>query len=401
MCTRPTWVEISRHRLLSNYRYLRTLAGDSADLLAVVKADAYGHGLAHCAPPLVDAGAEWLGVTSVEEGIRARAACGASPRILVISGLWQGQAKAAIEHRLTPVVWEHFHLDELEAAAQRSGLPPGSVAVHLEIDTGMARQGVAAPHLGARDSQDLDSILARFHAQSALRLEGVMTHFSEAEALDSNEFKRQMSRLTAALDLVAAAGLSFQWLHAGASATLLGGGDLALMHELAQRYRARLMLRPGLALYGYAPRFTPQGTPADDEAAALQPVLTWKTRVVSTRSIAAGETVSYNGTFRASRPTKLALIALGYADGLNRLLSNRGSLVVRAQRAPVAGRICMDQCVLDVTDIPGVEIGDEVTVLSSRETHAMDAQEHADLTGSIPWEMLCDIGARVERVLVD
>jgi alanine racemase len=401
MCTRPTWVEISRHRLLSNYRYLRTLAGDSADLLAVVKADAYGHGLAHCAPLLANAGAEWLGVTSVEEGILARALCGASPRILVISGLWQGQAAAAIEHRLTPVVWEHFHLDELEAVGRRVGLPPGSVAVHLEIDTGMARQGVAAPHLGTTNSVDLDSILARFHPQSVLRLEGVMTHFSEAEALDGSEFKRQMSRMMAALDLIAAADLSFQWLHAGASATLLGGNDLEPMRELAQRHQARLMLRPGLALYGYAPRFTPQGTPADDVAASLLPVLTWKTRVVSTRNIGEGETVSYNGTFRANRPTKLALVALGYADGLNRLLSNRGNLVVRGQRAPIAGRICMDQCVLDVTDIPGVEIGDEVIILSSRETHAMDAQEYADLTGSIPWEILCDIGARVERVLVD
>jgi alanine racemase len=401
MCTRPTWVEISRHRLLSNYRYLRTLAGDSADLLAVVKADAYGHGLAHCAPLLANAGAEWLGVTSVEEGILARALCGASPRILVISGLWQGQAAAAIEHRLTPVVWEHFHLDELEAVGRRVGLPPGSVAVHLEIDTGMARQGVAAPHLGTTNSVDLDSILARFHPQSVLRLEGVMTHFSEAEALDGSEFKRQMSRMTAALDRIDAADLSFQWLHAGASATLLGGNDLEPMRELAQRHQARLMLRPGLALYGYAPRFTPQGTPADDVAASLLPVLTWKTRVVSTRNIGEGETVSYNGTFRANRPTKLALVALGYADGLNRLLSNRGNLVVRGQRAPIAGRICMDQCVLDVTDIPGVEIGDEVIILSSRETHAMDAQEYADLTGSIPWEILCDIGARVERVLVD
>src|SRR5664279_3360240 len=134
MCTRPTWVEISRHRLLANYRYLRRLAGNSADLLAVVKADAYGHGLANCAPLLASAGAEWLGVTSVEEGLRARALCGEVPRILVISGLWHGEAAASLEHNLTPVVWEHFHLDELEAAAAERGIAPQSVPVHLELD---------------------------------------------------------------------------------------------------------------------------------------------------------------------------------------------------------------------------------------------------------------------------
>lgn len=423
MRNRPTWVEISRHRLLANYHYLRQLAGGTADLLAVVKADAYGHGLAHCAPLLANAGAEWLGVTSVEEGVQARVLCGSAPRILVISGLWRGEAAAALEHNLTPVVWEHFHLDELEAAAAVHGLGPQSVAVHLEIDTGMARQGVAAPLVvssngswtgsstGTTHAVELANLLARFHPRSVLRLEGVMTHFSAAEMLDSEVFREQAARLSAALDIVAAAGLKFRWLHAGASATLLGGQDLAPMLELARKANARLMLRPGLALYGYAPRFAPPGTMADQAATHLEPVLAWKTRVVSTRTIPAGEAVSYNATFRAERCTRLALIAAGYADGLNRLLSNRASFLVRGKRAPVAGRICMDQCVLDVTDIPGVEIGDEVVLLAAhtshvqqapvQQAHAMDAYEHADLIGTIPWEVLCDIGPRVPRLLVD
>jgi alanine racemase len=401
MCTRPTWVEISRHRLLANYGYLRQLAGSAADLLAVVKADAYGHGLAHCGPLIANAGAEWLGITSVEEGIRARSLCGAAPRILVISGLWRGEAAAAIEHNLTPVVWERFHLDELEAAAAERGLGAGSVPVHLELDTGMARQGVAAPYVGSPKAVELDDLLTRFYPRSVLRLEGVMTHFSAAESLDSAVFREQMARLSAGLDRIAAAGLKFRWLHAGASATLIGGYDLAPMLELANKSDARLMLRPGLALYGYAPRFAPPGTTADKTAAHLQPVLAWKTRIVSTRSIPAGETVSYNATFRAKRPTRLALLAVGYGDGLNRLLSNRGSFLVRGGRAPVAGRICMDQCVLDVTGIPGVEIGDEVVLLGEHYAHAMDAYEHADLIGTIPWEVLCDIGPRVPRLLVD
>ena len=131
MCTRPTWVEISRSRLLDNYRYLRQLAGDSADLLAVVKANAYGHGLEQCAPILANAGAEWLGITSVEEGVEVRSYCPPSTRVLVLSGPWQGEGDALLDHDLTPVVWEPFHLDELEAAAARRGLPSQSLAVHL------------------------------------------------------------------------------------------------------------------------------------------------------------------------------------------------------------------------------------------------------------------------------
>jgi alanine racemase len=404
MCTRPTWVEISRHRLLANYRYLRQLAGNSADLLAVVKADAYGHGLEHCGPVLASAGADWLGVTSVEEGIHARALCGALPRILIISGLWRGEAARSIEHSLTPVVWEHFHLDELEAAAAERGLGPQSVPVHLELDTGMARQGIAAPLAGSaspKEASELARLLARFHPHSVLRLEGVMTHFSAAECLDSVVFRQQMARLSTALEMISAAGLTFKWLHAGASATLLGGQDLAPMLALAKKNGARLMLRPGLALYGYAPRFAPPGTVADEAATHLQPVLEWKTRVVSTRTISAGESVSYNATFRAERTTRLALLAVGYADGLNRALSNRAGFLLRGKRAPVAGRVCMDQCVVDVTDIPGVEAGDEVVLLGTHKLHAMDAYEHADLIGTIPWEVLCDIGPRVPRKLVD
>ena len=400
MCTRPTWVEISRSRLLDNYRYLRQLAGDSADLLAVVKANAYGHGLEQCAPILANAGAEWLGITSVEEGVEVRSYCPPSTRVLVLSGPWQGEGDALLDHNLTPVVWEPFHLDELEAAAARRGLPPQSLAVHLEIDTGMSRQGVPAPY-DRGGSRELKNLLARFHPGSPLRLEGVMTHFSAADELDSASFQRQFSRLALALDCVAAEGLTFQWLHAGASATLLGGKDLPPMRELAKKHGARLMLRPGLALYGYAPRFAPQGTQADDSATILKPVLAWKTRVISTRIIPQGETVSYNETFRAERETKLALLDAGYADGLDRRLSNRFALLVRGELAPIAGRVCMDQCMLDVTDIPGVESGDEVVILGEQGTHAIDAYAHADRTGTIPWEVLTDIGHRVHRRLVD
>ena len=189
MHTRPVWVEISRDKLIANYLELcdaarRHLASAGAEakeeptILAVVKANAYGHGMSECARLLHGAGAQWLGVTSVEEAVRARSVCPAA-NILVMSGIWDGEADAVIEHRLTPIVWESFHLDLLEAESRRQGLPPQSVGVHLELDTGMSRQGVSL------HGDALKEILMRFHAGSALRLDGLATHFSAPEVLDS------------------------------------------------------------------------------------------------------------------------------------------------------------------------------------------------------------------------
>jgi alanine racemase len=173
---------------------------------------------------------------------------------------------------------------------------------------------------------------------------------------------------------------------------------------MAQRHNARLMLRPGLALYGYLPRFVPP-LQAPSRSEGLQPVLAWKTRVVSLRTIAAGESAGYNMTFRASQQTRLALVPVGYADGLNRLLSNRAHVLVRGQRVPIAGRVSMDQTILDVTDVPGVEIGDEVVLIGEqggeRGMTRITAYDLADATGTIPYEVTCAISARIPRVMVD
>jgi alanine racemase len=398
MHTRPVWVEISRQNLIANYRELQRLAGNGVEILAVVKANAYGHGMKDCARLLTSAGAEWIGVTSVEEGIEARAAC-PDAKILVMSGLWRGEGEAAIEHRLTPVVWEDFHLDLLEAAARRLQWPAQSVPVHLEIDTGMSRQGVPA------SSALLANVLSRFHAESPLRLDGVATHFSAPEVLDCDDTADQASRFAAAIEQIAAGGLRPAWIHAGNSANLLRGDPFPLeLRESAAKLGARLMLRPGLSLYGYAPRFTEAGhagVPTGLASAKLCPVLSWKSRVTSLRNIAAGESAGYNSTFRAARPTRLALLPMGYADGLNRLLSNRGRVLVRGRHAPIAGRVSMDQTILDVTDIPEVALGDEAVVIGSQGEASISAYDLADLTGTIPYEALCNIAARVPRVLVD
>ncbi len=275
MHTRPVWVEISRNKLIANYHELcavahRHLASteidpkDAPTILAVVKANAYGHGMSECAKLLHEAGAQWLGVTSVEEAVRARAVC-PTAKILVMSGIWDGEADAVIEHRLTPIVWESFHLDLLEAEARPQGLPPQSIGVHLELDTGMSRQGVSL------HGDALKEILMRFHAGSALRLDGLATHFSAPEVLDSEEIDRQRSLFESALRVVAAAGLRPGWIHAGNSATLLRGEQLDPLLKAAARIGARLMLRPGFSLYGYAPRLTKAWTEAEEAAVPAEP----------------------------------------------------------------------------------------------------------------------------------
>ena len=396
--TRPVWAEISRSRLIANYHALRALAPASAEVLAVVKANAYGHDVDLCAPALAAAGADWLGVTSVEEGVRVRASC-QQQHILIMSGIHRDEAAPMLDCRLTPVVWESYHLDLLETEAARRGMPPQSVPVHLELDTGMARQGVPVTGDHAEAVKELAAILARFCADSPLRLEGVMTHFHSPEVLTAANppTKAQMGKLAAALALIRSRDLHPSLLHAGNSATLLAGADGEELERMAHAGRMRLMLRPGLAVYGYAPSFTPE----QPSLTRLQPVLAWKTRINSLRALQPGDTAGYNATFRASRPTRLALLPAGYADGYSRLLSNRGHVLIRGKRAAVAGRVSMDQIIVDVTDIATAAIADEAVLLGAQDADAITADDLAALTGTISYEVLCDIGARVPRFLVD
>ncbi|MDR3750155.1 MAG: alanine racemase [Terracidiphilus sp.] len=394
MPMRPCWVEIRTRSLEENYRFLQTLAAPHAELLAIVKANAYGHSLELCAPAAVRAGAKWLGVTSVEEGLAARALC-PEARILVIGGMFPGQGAAVVEHGLTTVVWERWQLDELESVARAAGAPAASLPIHLEIDTGMSRQGVSPDQVSAA--------LARFVPESPLKLEGVMTHLFAADEADGAVTESQLAQMAEVLRRVEDTGLYAEWFNVGSSSALLAGqaGEIA---ALADRHGMKTMMRPGLVLYGLAPQFDPdfEWEPASLTAARarLQPVLSWKTRVTSLRSVPAGAVVGYNGTFVASEPMRLALLAVGYADGLDRRLGNRFSLLVRGTRAPLVGRISMDQAVIDVTDIPGVEAGDEVVILGTQGTETISAFDHAEATGTIPWEVFTRIGQRVRRVLV-
>jgi alanine racemase len=390
--TMTSWIEISEERLAANYRAIAQTAGAQTAVLAVVKANAYGHGIELCSTILTRAGAPWLGVTSAAEGARARRALAEAgfapanqPAILVMCGFLPQDVEAIAERALTPVVWTPEQIGWL----QGSGL-----AVHVEIDTGMARQGV---HPG----EELDDLLDEL-AAAGLTLNGIFTHFCEAEAAHSELTQTQQRRFEAAVKQVLARGLAPKWVHAGSSSSVDNPAQSSpWLVNLANSVDARAMVRCGCALYGYCVPITGADAASMQPklCPALRPVMTWKTRVLSLRDLAAGETAGYNATLTAPALMRLAMLPVGYADGLRRELSGSdarpgGWVILRshdgsAHRAAIVGRVTMNLTMVDVTAIPGVCIGDEVIVLGD----GITADDHARLAATIPYEILCAVRA--------
>jgi alanine racemase len=402
-----SWVEISEPRLTANYKVLSAAASSDTSVLAVIKANAYGHGTRVCAPILVRAGAEWLGVADGAEGCEVRKALTAAgiepqrqPKILVMCGGLGEDADSIVRQGLTAVVWEQHQMKELaQAVAQRGDGPP--LPVHLEIDTGMARQGVTP-------GDQLETVLRWLTEQKSLQLDGVMTHFASTEVAVSRQTLEQRGRFEQAIKAVAAAGLRPAWIHAGSSSTIDNLGtdeNLPWLRRLASSVKARSIVRAGIALYGYCLPVSPPINDADfatDDGGfaqsqvreELQPVMSWKTRVIGLRDVQPGDTVGYNAIFTAQRPMRLALLPIGYADGLRRELSGSNSqpggwVMVHGRRAAIVGRVSMNLTVVDVTEIPNVAPGDEVVVLGD----GITADDHAALARTIPYEIVCGVRA--------
>jgi alanine racemase len=383
-----SWIEISGARLVDNLRAVQAAVGDAVETLAVVKANGYGHDAALVARVLVEGGARWLGVSDLEEGVRVRRALGVedATRVLVMCAMEAADAPALVEHQLTPVVWTVEHVDALEQAAATAG---ERIAVHLEIDTGMARQG-AAP--GA----ELERVAARLTASPWVRCEGVMSHLSSSEVADSSVTLAQRERFGLALGQVVGAELLPELVHLGNTSAVDEGSTMAWVRAEAEELRARAMVRTGLALYGMCLKI--EGEEAQARLAPmLQPALAWKTRVVGLREIGVGDTVGYGATFTAKSLMWLALLPVGYADGLRREASSGlgdGWVVIAGGRAPVVGRVSMNLTVVDVTDLEGVAVGDEVVLLGE----GVSAEDHAKWCGTIAYEILC--GIRAKPVLI-
>lgn len=380
--TRPVWAELSGAALRSNYAALRAHAVKAgAEIVAVIKANAYGHGARGAQQALLAAGCRWFAVTSVEESF-ALPPLPAGCRMLLLSGLYANEAADVIARGLTPVLASVEQIEWLAAAVAAQTQAP--YPIHVEIDTGMARQG-----LQWNDTSTLTALARRIAAYPGLTLEGVMTHFASPEDPASPQTAQQIERFRSALNHLRGEGCHAPLIHVGNSASLCDPAQAAAVRELAQQSGSRLLMRPGIALYGYGPRSLQRG---------LVPVLSWKTRISALRTIPADESVGYSASFRAARPTRIALLPVGYADGYNRLLSNRGAVLVRGHRAPVTGRVTMDQIMVDVTDIPDASLDDEVVLIGSQGSERITADDMAALTGTISYEVLCAIGPRVGRL---
>jgi alanine racemase len=369
---RPTWAEVDLDALAANFREVRRLVGHEVKVMAVVKADAYGHGAVECARRLAAEGAEWFAVALPEEGIELRRA-GVEQPILCLEGFWEGQAGACLKYKLVPVIYRLDMAEALESAARESGVVAD---IHVKVDTGVGRLGV---RYGASSSEFARALKNFAH----LRVDGLMTHFASADDAASDAFtEEQLARFHAARDSFRAEGHAPTFVDMANSAATFA-------HASARGN----MVRPGGVLYG----LWRDVLQTQSEPPRLRPVLAVRSRIVLLKWIEAGETLGYGRTFEATRRTLVATLPIGYHDGYVRALSNRGRVIVRGQYAPVAGRISMDLTLVDVTDVEGVRLGDQVTLIGADDKLSVPAEEIAKNVGTISYEITCGISARVPR----
>jgi len=377
VATRPTWAEVSLANLRHNFGVVQKHVGRTVEICAVVKADAYGHGAVECARALEEQGARWQGVTSLDEAIPLRES-GIKGRILLMTGFWRGEEEEIIRLKLTPTVWEPGQIELLERAAARLGV--GRHPIHLKIDSGMGRLGVTP--------EDLAPVCAALQAAVHLELEGLATHLASSEVLDAPSVEEQLNNFEEARRILRKAGFDPPLVHAANTSAVI-----------SRREALYNMVRPGLALYGYYLPFERAGREVSGTGLrlAVKPVLTWKTRILSLREVRANQALGYGGTYVTKAAARIAVLPVGYADGLNRALSSRGRVIVRGYYAPIVGRISMDLTLADVTGLPGISVGDEVILLGEHDGLSMDAQEHAMLANTVAYEILCGISKRVPR----
>jgi len=365
----PSWVEVRLDHLVHNTKEIKKFIGQHVQLLAVVKANGYGHGGVAASWAAIQGGAEILGVNSPPEGIELRNA-GIKADILVMGGCFHDQAKHVIDYDLIQAVHnrETFHF--LESLGRKRGK---QVRIHLKIDTGMGRLGFYPETL----LNLWDEVISMKH----LHLEGVFSHFAVSEKRNKNYSKLQIQRFEKFKKDVESKGLEIVFWHICNSGGIL---DLPQAH-----YN---MVRCGLLLYGVYPSKDVR------HELDLKPVLTWKSRIVAIKNIHQGDSVSYGRHWIAKKEEIIAIIPLGYHDGYDRKLTNKGEVIIRNQRVPVIGDVCMDNLIVLVTDVPNVRIGDEVVLIGSMNSEMISTEEVAQKVKTISYEVLCRIGRRIPRV---
>lgn len=368
---RPVQAEIDLSAIAANVRAVKSLVGPRCKVLAVVKADAYGLGAPWVAMAAVEGGASWLGVACVDEGIELRRA-GYSGRILVMSYVPPDEAPAALRNDLTLTLHRQRTALALEDAARQSGLPEGHVPVHIKVDTGLGRYGCLP--------EEFLPLAKAIQKLPHLRLEGLMTHFADADAPDLAFAKEQLARFKAVRRQADENGLRFDIVHAANSAATLALPE------------ARFdMVRVGIVLSGNLP------SPRLKDIINLRPALTLRTRLARVYQAQPGDTVGYGRTWAAQRETPVGLISVGYADGYSRALSNRAEVLAHGRRCAVIGRVSMDQAGIDLSEAPFANEGDEVVLIGKQGDEEITVDDLARWEGTISHEVLCGLSKRVPR----
>lgn len=371
-----SWVEISLSQIAANFHAIRAVVGADVEVMPVVKADAYRHGAIQVSRTLEHAGARWLAVGNVEEGVILREN-GMAARILVMADFLPGERASLLDYNLTPVIHSLEDIREWDRLAAARGTP---AAYHLKIDSGMGRLGTRAP---------ASDILEAVRAASHTNLEGLMTHFASSANYATPQTDEQTRVFEKVCSHLAQAGVHPRLVHLSSSTPVAYG----------RRDAWQRMVRPGHAIYGYISPVA-KGT-APPRLLDVRPALTWKAAVLAVKDLPAGALVGYGGMFRTSQPTRIAVLAAGYADGIPHRLSNRGRVIAKGQFAPIIGAVSMDLTTIDVTHCPPVQVGDAVTLLGTEGDASIDAQQIARVAGTISYSVLCGIHARVKRIYLD
>ena len=385
MNSSQVWVEIDRAAYGHNIHELKHITRAGAQLMAVVKANGYGHGAVEVSRTALESGADWLGVARLHEALDLRQA-GIEAPILIFGATPPDETALLLDHELTQAVFSPTMAKALAEQAKSLGR---RLRVHIKVDTGMGRLGILANH-GTTSPTAIDPDVRRLDEVETiarldgLEVEGLFTHFATADSTDKAYAELQLERFKRLTDALHSRGIDIPIKHLANSAALI---DMPDSHFD--------LVRPGIATYGLYP-----SSETDRDRVDLLPALQWKTRIIHLKKVPAGFGVSYGITYKTPKPTTLATVAVGYADGLSRLLSSQGQMLVGGQRVPIVGRVCMDLTLLDVGRVPDPAVGDEVVILGRQADEVLTADAMATTLDTINYEIVTSIAARVPRIYV-
>jgi len=386
---RPVWADVSLSALTHNLHAIRDFVNPKSEkrstprkVLCIVKGNGYGHGGPQVAKALEKAGADWFGVTGAAEGEQVRKA-GVRKPILALTSFWPGEEAQLLANRIYPAIIRCEQLAAIDSAASGRKFAKRSVGFHLKIDTGMNRLGIAP--------SDIECFARQYEKSSRLKLEGIFTHFASSEVFDgpvASQNCRQEESFHKAIERLRALGIDPGLIHLANSAAIASRPETWAD-----------MVRPGAILYGYHPGYDPAERRVEAEKQLpLRPVMSLRARIINIRNVAAGEAVGYSSKFLTNRPSKIAVLAAGYGDGIHRSLGNKGNVLVRGVLAPIVGIVSMDVTMIDVTDVPGASLGDVATIYGTDGKHVLPANLVARGIGTVTSDLLCAVSARVPRI---